>query len=1269
MRKTYALLIGLFCCAIVPAYTQISAYSFAARSGTYTSVTNATAVDLYANGSGVSGAIAIGFDFVFNGVPYAQAVATASGYLSFNTSATSTSVNNLTASAATLRPLIAPLWDSLFKISGSQFNYVTTGTPGSRIFTAEWRNWIWNGTNGGIVVSFQVKLYEGSNKIELWYSSPSEDYNNKGYSASIGIAGSGTGSGNFLSLSNAGASPTVSSSVETTTISTPMTTGQVYSFTPPPALPLDIALAGISTSTSACPNTTTSLSVTIRNAGTNTVNFSGNNAVVKVDVSGPVAQSLAATLGSGTLAPGASQVVAFSPAVSFTTGGTYLFRASVTMASDGNAGNDSSTIASRIITATPPWSEPFATTTLPAGWKNTGWYISPTVSGGLTGNPGYFINKSFFSDTSVGTFTTLPIGPLNNKHQLKFDYRLSNTSSPYGPPAANWGHFKVQVSTDCGNTFTTIDSVTNVGTGWVTKTLSLSAYAGQYVSVRIAPKWTAGNYNLSMDNFLVDTAIAIDIAPTSIITNNTICPGSSVPVSIVIKNNGANAIDFATNNATITVNTTGPVTQTLSATLTTGLLASGASQTVSVTPNASFSTGGTYTFKAVATVAGDENRGNDTLTTTTTIIAATAPWTETFTAATIPAGWSASGWTVGTARGATGNPAPNIYTTLSSTDTTRSFTILPIGQLPANYVLSFDYKLSNYTSPYLTPPAGWGNIKVQISTDCGNTFTTIDSIADANGLWTTKSYSLANYAGQYITIKIVATRTSGYYDVAFDNFYVSPPAPCTAPVIRDTDSSVTATTTRIHFSGSGNSFITEYGPVGFAPGTGSSPGVNGTIVTSTGLTAYLTGLTPGTKYYVYVRQNCTALNNGYSSNSPVDSFTTEGLQNDVPVGAYVLTVNAGCTGAPYTINGATRSANEPAVSCSGSLTGGKVVWFKFVAPTSGFVRVSTDVAGNTLLDTRAALFSAGNAADFSTFQIIACDNDNGVISSNASIFYATGLVPGQYYFIAVDGFNATDTGRFCVQVHEVNTSMMASTGNCNSGQVLSNHLADYKGWLSMTNSNGQLIGNIRSNTTLPNPVSYTSSLYVNTDSVRQVATGEYYLDRNFSIVNNIPSASNYDVQFFLLDTELTRLRNSSATASLSNLNVTRVKTDSTCRAAYVSGGPGNDTLLIQTESGSKNGISWVVVNTDRLSNFYLNAGLSPLPRTYVFTGSGNWSNPANWSDNTPPPAVLPPNCVIEIKPMAGGQCILDISQRISSGDRLRIKSGTNVVIPGAVIIQ
>ncbi|HYV92924.1 MAG TPA: MopE-related protein, partial [Chitinophagales bacterium] len=209
--------------------SSASAYSFAATSGTFTPLSGGTNVSAIQADDVASGLLAIGFTFYFEGVPYTQLYASSNGILSFG-AANSSLTNNL--STGTGRPIIAPLWDDQQGANGTA-SYLTTGSSGNRIFTFEWLNWRWYYTVATPTISYQVKLYEATGIIEFIYRQESTALGGVSESASIGLGGSA--SGNFLSLNNAGASPTASSTTETTTINTKPANGQVYRFTPPPS--------------------------------------------------------------------------------------------------------------------------------------------------------------------------------------------------------------------------------------------------------------------------------------------------------------------------------------------------------------------------------------------------------------------------------------------------------------------------------------------------------------------------------------------------------------------------------------------------------------------------------------------------------------------------------------------------------------------------------------------------------------------------------------------------------------------------------------------------------------------------------------------------------------------------------------------------------------------------------------------------------------------------------------------------------------------------
>jgi len=213
------------------------AYTLSASSGSYT----ANSSVLVFNSSGtitgtnkddvISAAKNIGFTFDYGCNSYTQFIASSNGYLVLGSSGFNSSTNSLTNNVG---PIIAPLWDDLKTgSSGSSVNFKQTGIAGSRVMTIEWLNVKWDKSAAGGNISFQVKLYEGSNNIEFVYRLDAAGTYNTYSGATIGI-GNNTVAGEtyFYSLDNSGTSPTAVYGTETTNITTPPATGQVYTWTP-----------------------------------------------------------------------------------------------------------------------------------------------------------------------------------------------------------------------------------------------------------------------------------------------------------------------------------------------------------------------------------------------------------------------------------------------------------------------------------------------------------------------------------------------------------------------------------------------------------------------------------------------------------------------------------------------------------------------------------------------------------------------------------------------------------------------------------------------------------------------------------------------------------------------------------------------------------------------------------------------------------------------------------------------------------------------------
>lgn len=159
---------------------------------------------------------------------------------------------------------------------------------------------------------------------------------------------------------------------------------------------------------------------------------------------------------------------------------------------------------------------------------------------------------------------------------------------------------------------------------------------------------------------------------------------------------------------------------------------------------------------------------------------------------------------------------------------------------------------------------------------------------------------------------------------------------------------------------------------------------------------------------------------------PVGNFTYACPPvNDMVCQAMALTVDATSSGDAYSLAAATGETGEPFGTCfSGGVNGS--VWFTFVAPESGEVRVTTDIAGGTCEDTEIAVYAADgvDCGDMSSLgTAIACSQDDGTVVDYNSILNFTGanaLTPGANYYVQVDRWNTAPAGTFGIEIIDLN---------------------------------------------------------------------------------------------------------------------------------------------------------------------------------------------------------------------------------------------------------
>jgi Secretion system C-terminal sorting domain len=285
----------------------------------------------------------------------------------------------------------------------------------------------------------------------------------------------------------------------------------------------------VSPAPAGCYTATQQVVVQIKNNGLNTLDFAATNATASCVVTGAGSATLTKTINTGTLAPNATLDVTLDGTLDMSVAGTYTFNANASVPGDANGVNDALPAATRtaIGSIATNYSVNFdAATTLPASWANleTGAFIV-AASHGKSGNGLY---KNYYASSTTGAIRTLIVNNVLATDNVMFDTRVVDfTSYPTTVPANGWGDLQISVSTDCGATYTTLATYTDINSlTWSYKQASLAAYAGQNIIVRIKANYVAGDWYLDIDNFKIGGCLmgsGISMLSTSSNTLSTMC--------------------------------------------------------------------------------------------------------------------------------------------------------------------------------------------------------------------------------------------------------------------------------------------------------------------------------------------------------------------------------------------------------------------------------------------------------------------------------------------------------------------------------------------------------------------------------------------------------------------------------------------------------------------------------------------------------------------------------------------------------------------------
>lgn len=262
--------------SVAAQYTSATQYPFVATSESFQYLVGGTAVGTIHTDDAQQTNIPIGFSFPFCGTSYTTGTVSSNVWFSLSTStALGTGVNNDNSnfnqfSSNNSLPVIMPFWDDFGWAFGGAASYLTTGTAPNRVFTFEWKNWVWDFSLPKGSMSIQMKLYENGSIQFLYKREPGAigsqlTITSGWFGGSIGIARSTT---EFQFLNGSTMFSTPSTTVLKGNIEARPFTDQSYMWLAPCT---DMQSAAIEGPQDACPGKPFTLAAVVRpTVGTNT---------------------------------------------------------------------------------------------------------------------------------------------------------------------------------------------------------------------------------------------------------------------------------------------------------------------------------------------------------------------------------------------------------------------------------------------------------------------------------------------------------------------------------------------------------------------------------------------------------------------------------------------------------------------------------------------------------------------------------------------------------------------------------------------------------------------------------------------------------------------------------------------------------------------------------------------------------------------------------------------------------------------------------------
>ncbi|MBK8556043.1 MAG: fibronectin type III domain-containing protein [Lewinellaceae bacterium] len=468
-----------------------------------------------------------------------------------------------------------------------------------------------------------------------------------------------------------------------------------------------------------------------------------------------------------------------------------------------------------------------------------------------------------------------------------------------------------------------------------------------------------------------------------------------------------------------------------------------------------------------------------------------------------------------------------------------------------------------------------------VGTGAWTTSTNVTSPHTVNGLLDGTFYELQMQA-------ICGGAASRYgVGVIFKTQYNSCTVPSNLTTTSNTSNSSTINWTE---NGTSTSWQVEYGARGFTLGSGTQVSVSSKPTT-------ISGLSPSLGYDFYVRANC---GGGTYSNWAGPGIMTTALDNNAPASAVLLTVDAPCPGQNcYRNNEATVDGLEPNPKALQGIWGkdaDKTVWFKFVAPASGTIMVTTDLAPQgSMNDAQIALYRVGTVGMFSTYTLLASHEDGGTVGSTYCPFlYYTGLTPGDTYYVQVDSWSPS-SGYFCIEVKDLLAIGNPGTGCINYTETVNNPNIYYNFYTKPVQySLGLPVAALKASNNLGTvTLSATRS-----SSVQQSTSGVYYMQRYVNFNSSLSGSSGTkNVRLLYTQNELSNLQAASGNAgTIDDLNITHYDgSNEDCQLSNNSNGTYTLISAVNATNIANSGTFYLDFQVPGFSEMGAHFGSTPLP--------------------------------------------------------------------------